>query len=46
MTQNRQTQRDRTYQKYDYQVNRKAEREIQNMQKDLDQIKNMIRNIK
>jgi uncharacterized membrane protein len=38
MSQNRQTQRDRIEAKYDYQVNRKAEREISNMQRDLDKI--------
>lgn len=39
MSQNRQAQRDRIDAKYNYGVNRKAEREIQNMQKDLDEIK-------
>lgn len=39
MSQNRAAQRDRTFAKYDYQVNRKAEREIANMQRDLDEIK-------
>jgi uncharacterized membrane protein len=43
MAQNRQTERDRQAAKYDYQVNRKAEREIQNMQKDLDEIKSLVR---
>jgi uncharacterized membrane protein len=38
MSQNRQAERDRIAAKYDYQVNRKAEREISNMQKDLDKI--------
>ena len=43
MAQNRQTERDRQVARYDYLVNRKAEREIQNMQKDLDEIKYMVR---
>lgn len=43
MSQNRTEERDRLASKYDYQVNRKAEREIQNMQKDLDQIKAMLK---
>ena len=38
MSQNRQAERDRIAAKYDYQVNRKAEREISNMQRDLDKI--------
>lgn len=46
MSQNRQTELDRVAAKYDYAVNRKAEREIQNMQEDLDEIKKMIRNLK
>jgi len=43
MSQNRQADRDRIAAKYDYAVNRKAEREIQNMQKDLDEIKELIK---
>ena len=43
MSQNRQAERDRISAKYDYAVNRKAEKEIQNMQKDLDEIKEMLR---
>ncbi|MBU2542551.1 DUF1003 domain-containing protein [Patescibacteria group bacterium] len=43
MSQNRQAERDRLSAKYDYAVNRKAEKEIQNMQKDLDEIKEMLR---
>ena len=39
MAQNRQAERDRIYARYDYQVNRKAEREIQDMQRDLDDLK-------
>ncbi|PIR04515.1 MAG: cyclic nucleotide-binding protein [Candidatus Magasanikbacteria bacterium CG11_big_fil_rev_8_21_14_0_20_39_34] len=42
MSQNRQAQRDRLTANYDYAVNRKAEREIQNIQKDLEEIKTMI----
>ena len=45
MSQNRQTERDRINAKYDYQVNRKAEREIQNVQKDLNHIKVLIKKI-
>ncbi len=43
MSQNRATERDRIAVKYDYQVNRRAEREIMGIQKDLDKIKNLIR---
>ncbi|MDD5331656.1 MAG: DUF1003 domain-containing protein [Candidatus Nanoarchaeia archaeon] len=39
MSQNRQEQRDRIDFKYNYGVNRKAEREIQKIQKELDTIK-------
>ncbi|MBW3022749.1 DUF1003 domain-containing protein [Candidatus Woesearchaeota archaeon] len=46
MSQNRMAQRDRVYMKYDYEVNRKAEREIQNMQRDLEEIKKMLRKLK
>jgi len=42
MSQNRQSEIDRIKSEYDYQVNIKAEKEIQDMQKDLDQIKAMI----
>jgi len=45
MSQNRQSELDRVQAKYDYAVNRKAEREIQDMQEDLDEIKKMIRKI-
>ncbi len=45
MSQNRAAQRDRLQAKYDYDVNRKAEREIENMQKDLDEIKEMVRRL-
>jgi uncharacterized membrane protein len=46
MSQNREVERDRHYNKYDYQVNRKAEREIQRMQKDVDVIKRMLQELK
>ncbi len=46
MSQNRQTELDRIDSKYDYKVNRLAEREIKNMQADLDEIKMLIRKIK
>jgi len=46
MSQNRQAERDRLTSKYDYAVNRKAEREIQNMQKDLEEIKKMLGELK
>ena len=39
MAQNRQAERDRVYARYDYIVNRKAEREIQRLQKDVTIIK-------
>jgi uncharacterized membrane protein len=45
MSENRQAQRDRLAAQYDHAVNRKAEREIQNMQKDLSEIKQLIKNI-
>lgn len=45
MSQNRQTERDRIAAKYDYAVNRKVDREVQNMQKDLDDIKEMIQDL-
>jgi len=43
MAQNRQAQRDRIDAKYDHQINRKAEREIQRIQKDLYSIRRMIK---
>lgn len=43
MSQNRQAERDRIAAKYDYAVNRKAEREIQDMQQDLEEIKRLIK---
>ena len=39
MSQNREAEKDRIRADYDYSVNRKAEREIQNIQKDLEYIK-------
>lgn len=46
MTQNRQNERDRLNARYDYAVNRKAEREIQMITKDLNNIKNYFREMK
>tara|TARA_Y100000310_G_scaffold184774_1_gene184903 strand:- start:13 stop:432 length:420 start_codon:yes stop_codon:yes gene_type:complete len=46
MSQNRQTERDRIDAKYDYKVNRLAEREIKDMQSDLEQIKKMIKKLR
>jgi len=46
MSQNRQTEHDRTMAEYDYSVNRKAEREIRDMQSDLEEIKTLIRDLK
>jgi len=43
MSQNRQAERDRVKAERDYIVNRKAEREVENIQKDLDEIKKLIR---
>lgn len=43
MSQNRAAERDRHKAEMDYIVNRKAEREVTNMQRDLDEIKNMIK---
>ncbi|MBW3003598.1 DUF1003 domain-containing protein [Candidatus Woesearchaeota archaeon] len=43
MSQNRAAERDRHKAELDYVVNRKAEREVANMQKDLDDIKSMIK---
>ena len=45
MSQNRQAERDRINAQYDYQVNRKAEREIRDIQKDLEEIKSLIRKL-
>jgi len=43
MSQNRAAERDRHRAEMDYIVNRKAEREVANMQRDLDEIKDMIK---
>ncbi|MFH1276119.1 MAG: DUF1003 domain-containing protein [Candidatus Woesearchaeota archaeon] len=43
MAQNRQAERDRNFAKYDHSVNLKAEKEIQDMQKDLDEIKSLLK---
>jgi len=45
MSQNRTTERDRIKAERDYLVNRKAEREVEDMQRDLDEIKKMIKNL-
>ena len=45
MSQNRTTDRDRLKAERDYAVNRKAEREIENMQADLDEIKFLVKSI-
>jgi uncharacterized membrane protein len=42
MSQNRQTERDRLQAKYDYQVDRKAEREIQEIKQEILEIKGML----
>ena len=46
MSQNRELERDRTSMKMDHYINRKAEREVEDMQKDLDEIKKMIKSLK
>ena len=43
MSQNRENERDRIHAHYDYKVNRKAEREIQELQKNMDQLKVLLR---
>lgn len=43
MSQNRQTERDRIDAQYDYQVNLKAEREIQDVKRELVEIKRMLK---
>lgn len=43
MSQNRTAERDRIRSEYDYAVNRKAEREIQQIQHDLDEIKILLK---
>jgi|SRR3989339_636543 len=42
MSQNRQTEKDRIMAKYDYEINKRAEKEIRKVQEDLDEIKRMI----
>ena len=44
MSQNREAQKDRIRAKYDYAVNRKAEREIEHVQAQLDRIEKKIKN--
>jgi uncharacterized membrane protein len=44
MAQNRASERDRHKAERDYAVNRKAEREVENIQQDLDEIKELIKN--
>jgi uncharacterized membrane protein len=46
MSQNRQQQRDRAKAERDYIVNRKAEREVEHIQKELDSIKIILREMK
>ncbi len=46
MSQNRTTERDRMRQEYDYAVNRKAEREIQQIQKELKSVKKLLEKIR
>jgi len=46
MSQNRQAERDRVRAEHDYRINKKAELEIEDMQKDLETIKQMIRDIR
>jgi uncharacterized membrane protein len=46
MSQNRQTEKDRKRFEYDYAVNRKAEKEIADMQKDLEIIKDLIKTVR
>ena len=43
MSQKRSSERDHRYMRYDYKLNRKAEEEIRDMQKDLDEIKELIK---
>jgi uncharacterized membrane protein len=42
MSQNREAQNDRLHAQYDYALNRKAEKEIQEIQKELREIKNIL----
>jgi uncharacterized membrane protein len=43
MSQNREGERDRIYAYYDYQVNRKAEREIEELQEEMQEIKKLLK---
>ena len=43
MSQNRSAERDRKRSEYDYAINRKAEREIEDIQRDLEEIKKLIK---
>ena len=43
MSQNRQAQKDRIRSEYDYKVNKKAEKEIRDMQEDLEEIKRILK---
>ena len=45
MSQNRAAERDRTKAERDYAVNRKAEREIEDMQADLEEIKKLVKRV-
>ncbi len=46
MSQNRAAERDRLMAVYDYEVDRRAEAEVADMQRDLDEIKEMLRDLK
>ena len=46
MSQNREEERTKTKAEKDYLINRKAEREVEDMQKDLDEIKKLIIGLK
>ncbi len=46
MSQNREAERDRLTARYDYEVDRRAEAEVADMQRDLDEIKHMLKEIK
>ena len=45
MSQNRSAKRDRKKEEHDHLINKKAEHEIADMQKDLDEIKDMLRKL-
>lgn len=46
MSQNRQAERDRLMARHDYLVDRQTEREVRDMQKDLEEIKDLIKALK